>query len=70
MSQKIKKIIDKLKSHKVEVLEDLTQCITLEKNLILNKKIRMKNAEKFFKNSIYLPINPFLKKRKLNLYPI
>ena len=65
VSKNKKKIIDKLKSHKVEVLEDLTQCITLEKNLILNKKIRMKNAEKFFKNSIYLPINPFLKKKEI-----
>ncbi len=25
----------------------------------------MKNAEKFFKNSIYLPINPFLKKKEI-----
>ena len=65
VKKNIKKIIDKLKSYKVEVLEDLTQCITLEKNLILNKKIRMKNAEKFFKNSIYLPINPFLKKKEI-----
>ena len=65
LSKNKKKIIDKLKSNNVEVLEDLTQCITLEKYLFSDKKIRMKNAENFYKNSIYLPINPFLKKKEI-----
>ncbi len=65
LSKNKRKIIDKLKRNNVEVLEDLTQCITLEKYLFSGKKIRMKNAENFYKNSIYLPINPFLKKKEI-----
>tara|TARA_B100001175_G_scaffold314786_1_gene324847 strand:+ start:19444 stop:20553 length:1110 start_codon:yes stop_codon:yes gene_type:complete len=65
LSRKKKEIIYKLKSNGVEVLEDLTQCITLEKNLFSNKKVQMKRAEYFFKNCIYLPINPFLKEKEI-----